>query len=115
MAECEVVVVKTKNGPVRVNKSDYDADPKAYGSLDKGETEEANNNPPPSANAATANTTPQYFVSKEGRKFFVFALTGEKVADTDGYKTEDEAREAMQALANEVLPRVRTSWKRSED
>lgn len=96
--ECEVVVVKTKNGPVRVNKSDYDADPKAWGSLDTTATDEAGQNPPPSVNTATANTQPQYFVTKEGRKFFVFTLTGEKVADTDGYKTEDEAREAMKAL-----------------
>jgi hypothetical protein len=98
--ECEVVVVKTANGPVRVNKSDYDADPKAYGSIDKGETETATQTPAVAENVTTQNAAPQYFVQKEGRKFFVFNLTGQKAADDAGYKTEDDAREAMKGLTD---------------
>lgn len=103
--EVEVVIVKTKNGPLRVNKSDYDADPKAYGTLDEGATEEAGNTPPPSINTTTSNVAPQYFVSKEGRKFFVMNLDGSKATgsaiDAEGYTTEDKAREAMKALTGE--------------
>lgn len=103
--EVEVVIVKTKNGPLRVNKSDYDADPKAYGSLDAEATETAAASPPPSVNTANTNVAPQYFVSKEGRKFFVMNLDGTKATgtdiDADGYTTEDKAREAMKSLTGE--------------
>lgn len=102
MSECEVVVVKTANGPVRVNKTDYEADPKAWGSLDKTGTEDEANAPAlPTANTSS-NAPPQYFVQKEGRKFFVHDLTGAKAdrdgIDSEGYKTEDEARKAIDAL-----------------
>lgn len=101
--EVEVVVVKTANGPVRVNKADYEADPKAWGTLDKAGTEDAAGaGPLPSAGTTTPNAPAQYFVNKEGRKYFVHNLTGEKATvdgiDQDGYKTEDDARAAIDAL-----------------
>lgn len=87
---CPVVTVKTEGGTVRINKSDYDADPGAYVLVDGAE---ATPTPPVVASAA-----PQFFIQKEGRKFFIYDLTGSKAGDTDGYTTEAKAKEAIDAL-----------------
>lgn len=96
MSEVPVVIVKTANGPVRVNKSDYDADPKAWGSLDKDAT--ADEPRPVQANVTVPDASPQYIVLKEGRKFFVSDMRGVKAGDIEGYKTEAEACKARDAL-----------------
>lgn len=58
--QCETVVVKGKDGsPVRINKSDYDADPKAYGSLAGKADQEAGAVPHAEVNTFVAPTEPQ--------------------------------------------------------
>lgn len=85
---CPVVVVQTENGPVRINKSDYDANPEAYKLFDDAAP----------AKSQTVETAPRYFIQKDGRKYFVYDLTGVKAGDEDGYTSEAKAKEAIETL-----------------
>lgn len=94
---CSVVVVQTENGPVRINKSDYDADPKAYKLLE-ADTAAVEAAPAAQQVAAADTSAPKYFIQKDGRKYFVYDLTGVKAGDEDGYTSEAKAKEAIEAL-----------------
>lgn len=117
----ETVIVKGDGGePLRINKSDYDADPKAW----KLHGDDKNDAPDvitagapvavaegliippapsaphfidPAAPATASNDT--LFINKEGKLFFIVRADGSKVddaldVDPKGYKTEAEARAA---------------------
>lgn len=108
---CPVVVVKGQDGdPLRINKSDYDADPEAWELFD--ETTAATPAPAPAADpAATPAPAPaapsapvQMVVSKIGRgesaKFFVTDMEKNKIAgvagiDEAGYADEGSAWAAI--------------------
>lgn len=103
---CAVVLVKGwdgNEGPVRINKSDYDANPDQY-TLYEAETPAG---APPAApvGAPPAGAPPQkpkYLVLKEGTKFFVsddqgVKQTGEGI-DEGGYATKSAAEAAIAKL-----------------
>lgn len=96
---CPVVIVKGQNGePLRINKSDYDADPEAWELFDEATT--ATPAPAPVAPAAAV----QMVVSKIGRgadaKFFVTDMEKNKITgvagiDEAGYADEGSAWAAI--------------------
>lgn len=109
---CPVVIVKGQNGdPVRINKSDYDADPEAWELFDEATT--ATPAPAPAADPAAATPAPapaapaaavQMVVSKIGRgadaKFFVTDMEKNKISgvsgiDEAGYADEGSAWAAI--------------------
>lgn len=124
MDTCETVFIKGgKDGPFRINKSDYDADPKKYGDLyepsgKKGEelaADEANRmttqEPAPPVTVlppgAVAPSPPNWQVVSEGtgknKRSFVVHPTGEHVnnvpgIDAGGYADDGKAWEAVLAL-----------------
>jgi hypothetical protein len=92
------VTIKTKNGAVRINESDFDPDQME---LFDAVTEPAA--PAPTEPAAPAPTEPQQLlVMKSGRKFFIRDNMGGVVEaegiNPDGYSTEAAALEALTAL-----------------
>lgn len=109
---CEVVLVKGwdgNEGPVRINKSDYDANPDQYTLYEAEAPAEATApaGAPPAApvGAPPAGAPPQkpkYLVLKEGTKFFVSDDQGVKQAgegiDEGGYSTKSAAEAAIAKL-----------------
>lgn len=111
---CPVVIVKGANGdPLRINQSDYDANPDAWELFDEATTTEPA--PAPAADPATPATPAapapapvQMVVSKIGRgdsaKFFVTdtdknKITGVAGIDEAGYGDESAAWAAIMATA----------------
>lgn len=105
----ETVTITTKEGPVRINRADYD--PEIH-TLDDGKDSKKAKTPapPPSAPPTTPapppsapQTTPapqpvEAFVSKKGKKFVVVDKTGQLIAGTTEYDDEDTAKAALDAL-----------------
>lgn len=102
------VTIVRDGAHVRINESDFD--PETMTLADEPETvESAPVEPDPTAaNAAATQQPAQLIVMKQGRKFFIADLMGQKVegeaaaalgiADT-GYGTEAEATAALAAIA----------------
>jgi hypothetical protein len=95
------VTVETKNGPVRINESDYLAAPDDY-TLVTDDVPTSDDNAP--AVTVTDDAPPSYLVKKVGKKFYVVNSAGDKV-DTDkiskdGYATDKEAWDAVLSAAS---------------
>jgi len=126
--QCETVIVDTDAGPVRINKSDYDANRDGFTLHRETKTEkEANVTgtqkevgtvtpvhpdvtiPPAPAAPDLVNPVPpsnpspnQKLVMKDGKKFFVVTADGSRVEaegiDAKGYGNEQDAWNAILAL-----------------
>ena len=117
--ECATVVIETKNGPVRINATDYD--PKSQKLANAKKVEEAAPAPAAPAPAApavptvppvpavkpavdaagdNADKTVKAAIVKEGAKWYVVDMNDDnaKIADTDGYPSKVKATEAAQSL-----------------
>ncbi len=100
--QCPVVVIKTPNGPVRINESDFDPNVHELAD-DHAEAASAPVEPVTpvvQVDQTVAVDTVQLAVLKIGRKFFVVdAATNEKVVRDDlaaaGYDTEQAAWAAI--------------------
>lgn len=93
----EVVLVHGKDGPVRVNKSDFDAD---QGEGGNREYRAYTDGPPLAAPPAPPDGR---YVIKEKDRYFIVNGRGEKVTDQPlidpkGYKTEDDAQKVIKDL-----------------
>lgn len=127
---CETVWVDMGNGPVRLNKSDYDAPggAKKYGKIVDAPV-------PPVPAPAVANTlttpapaippvpapviqapatgdpgsAPKFLVMEDAGKFFVVNLAGERITDNpvfkpEGYSTQTDAQDAITASQVPIAP-----------
>lgn len=113
------VLIDTKNGPVRINASDYDekqhklskdgpkpVEPETLGQQEPAPAPAAAPpaTPAPLAPGAPADLTPNAVVApgvmQEGSKWFVVDMNAEnaKIADATGYPTKAKANEAAAAL-----------------
>lgn len=97
--QCPVVVIKTPNGPVRINESDFDPEVHELAEAAPAPLPDFPAAPVTEATADAADAV-QLAVQKIGRKFFVVdAATNEKVVRDDlatsGYDTEQAAWAAI--------------------
>lgn len=120
--ECATVVIETKNGPVRINATDYDPKSQKLANAKKVE-EPATPAPAPAPTPTAAPATPtvppvpavkpavdaagdnadktvKAAIIKEGAKYYVVDMNNDnaKIADTDGYPSKVKATDAAQAL-----------------
>lgn len=123
-----VEVVGEKGGKLRINKADFNPDEHTL-FADKGKTETEAPAPvapvaptpapaptvtpaaPPAPALAPIAPTPvptpvEAFVSKKGKKWVVVDKTGQSIAGTEEYDTEDAAKAAHAALSAPPAPAV---------
>ena len=93
------VMIETDNGPVMINKSEYD--PAVHRLM--GEDAAAPVNPAAGEPDKPAAILPQMLVTKRKTKFHVVGVNGDDITlegiNPAGYKTENEAWAAITALA----------------
>lgn len=101
------VTIKTENGPVIINESDYDPDQHELmdGEEPVVEPEEPVKEPEKTKEPSELTPpvdAPKMLVSKEGRKHFVVGEDGKKIEaegiDAKGYGSEADAWAAIMAL-----------------
>lgn len=122
-----VEVVGEKGGKLRINKIDFNPDEHTL-FADKGKAETETPAPvapvaptpapaptvtpaapptvTPAAPPAPAPTPVEAFVSKKGKKWVVVDKTGQSIAGTEEYDTEDAAKAAHAALSAPPAPAV---------
>lgn len=104
----ETLLIKTENGPVLINRVDFDAETMTLATADDvqplpSETQ-AEIIPPVEqvVNPANLTKTEQLLVTKDGKKFVVVNSDQVRIErdgiDKDGYKTEADAWAAIMAL-----------------
>ena len=110
-SQLETVTIVTDNGPVRINKSDYDAAPDQYklaspAPVQSGDKIEAGGDGKADKPADLDAPAPQLMVMKDGKgkdvRHYVVDAAGERIdrdgIDAAGYATEKEAWDAILAL-----------------
>lgn len=98
--QLETVTVQTKQGPVRINKSEYDADPKAYKLAKAGDVAKSDDSEKPDGDDAKSEGIPaDAVVSKVGDRFYVTSNGANVAADgldhEAGYETDAAAWNAL--------------------
>jgi len=84
------IFVKTENGPVLINESDFDPDNHVLCDAEGTET--------PSIDEPVATEPVQKFVMPVGDKFYITDQTGEKKLVRKSFKTEAEAMDHIKAM-----------------
>lgn len=91
MNTLETVTVKTKNGPVVINKSDFDKD-----------IHELHNSKPRTKKKSPTKKEVKYLVAKRDDKFFIVDEEDQNVVSdsiaSEGYDTEAQANGAIAVL-----------------
>ncbi len=95
------VTIKTENGPVIINESDYDPDQHELMDSEEPVVEPQKPVKEPEKTKQPSEA-PKMLVSKEGRKHFVVGEDGKKIEaegiDAKGYGSEADAWAAIMAL-----------------